>query len=116
MLRRGTRYRLRLPLKLEFLYIRIYNNSVEISFDPVKNEKNIAERGISFERVLEFDFETALFREDRRRDYGEVRMQALGFLGHRLHMLVFVEIESGIRVVSLRKANKREVKCYEKAT
>ncbi|WP_258076161.1 BrnT family toxin [Methylobacter tundripaludum] len=46
---------------------------------------------------------------DNRRDYGEIRHRALGFLDHRLYALVFVEIVGGIRVISFRKANKREV-------
>jgi len=45
-----------------------------------------------------------------------VRWQALGFLDDRLHMLVFAETATGIRVISFRKANKREVKWYEQAT
>lgn len=84
-----------------------------INFDPSKNIKNISERGLSFECVAEFEFETAQFVIDNRHDYGETRYRALGFLGHRLHPLVFVEIIGGIRVISFRKANKREVKHYE---
>ena len=56
------------------------------------------------------------FATDDRRDYGEVRWQALGLLDGRLHMLVFVETAAGIRVISFRKANQREVKRHEKAT
>jgi uncharacterized protein len=89
---------------------------VKIAFDPAKNEKNIRERGLSFEEVVGFDFETAIFVEDFRRDYGEIRWRALGLLHGRLHALVFVEITDGIRVISLRKANKREVRLYEQAT
>jgi hypothetical protein len=33
---------------------------VEIAFDPGKNERNVRERGLSFERAAEFDFETAV--------------------------------------------------------
>jgi uncharacterized protein len=86
---------------------------MKIDFDPDKNTKNILERSLSFERVAEFDFETALFTIDNRRDYGETRYRALGFIDHRLHALVFVEIIGGIRVISFRKANKREVQHYE---
>lgn len=89
---------------------------MELSYDAAKSERNIAERGLSFERAAEFDFETALFVEDARRDYGEVRWQALGFLDGRLHMLVFAETGTGIRIISFRKANKREVKRHEQAT
>jgi len=44
---------------------------MKITFDPVKNERNIRERGLSFERAAEFDFETADFIIDDRKDYGE---------------------------------------------
>lgn len=53
---------------------------------------------------------------DDRKEYGEQRIRALGRVGVRVHSLVFVETEDGIRVISFRKANKREVKLYEKAT
>ena len=86
---------------------------MEITFDPVKNARNIEERDLSFERVAEFDFESAVFVEDTRRDYGERRWRALGRVGDRVHALVFVETDSGIRVISFRKANEREVKHYE---
>jgi uncharacterized protein len=86
---------------------------VKIDFDPIKNAKNIQERGLSFERVSEFDFETAHYLIDTRSDYGEIRYRALGFLEQRLYALVFVQIVGGIRVISFRKANKRELKHYE---
>ena len=89
---------------------------MEISFDPAKNALNIELRGLSFERVADFEFETALFLQDVRRDYGEVRMRALGWLDKRVHALVFVETKLGIRVISFRKANKREVNIYESQT
>lgn len=89
---------------------------MEISFDPAKNARNKQERRLSFENVAEFDFESAYFEEDRRRDYGEMRIRALGLLDRRLHALVFVETATGIRVISFRRANKREVKRYEQTT
>jgi uncharacterized DUF497 family protein len=88
---------------------------VEISFDPVKNEKNIRERGLSFERAAEFDFEGATFLVDDRREYGELRYIAIGYLDRRLHILCFVSTTTGIRVVSFRKANAREATRYGKA-
>ncbi len=87
---------------------------MQFTYDPTKNECNIAERNLSFERVREFEFASAVIMEDNRRDYGEVRQRALGLLGGRLHALVFVARSSTIRIISLRKANKREEKFYEK--
>ena len=89
---------------------------MNISYDPGKNEKNIAERGISFERVAEFEWSGALIVEDSRKDYGEPRFQALGFIGKRLHALVFTPRAGRVHVISLRKANRREVNRYETQT
>lgn len=89
---------------------------MEISFDPAKNALNISLRGLSFEQVTEFEFESAIYQLDNRQDYGEERIRALGFVSGRLHALVFVETALGIRVISFRKANKREVKYYAEET
>lgn len=89
---------------------------MKIEFDPAKNERNIHERGLSFDMAADFDWETVLVIVDDRRDYGECRFRALGFIGDRLHALVFTPREGGIRVISLRRANQREVKSYEQET
>jgi len=78
------------------------------------SERNAAERGLPFDRAAEFDFETALIGEDDRRDYGETRWVAFGMIGDRLHALCFMPTIDGIRVISLRKANAKEVRRYEK--
>jgi uncharacterized DUF497 family protein len=85
---------------------------MRIEFDPVKSEWNRRNRGLPFERVADFDFLTAQMIVDTRRDYGEVRYVALGNLDNRLHVLCFTETAKGIRVISLRKANAREVQRY----
>jgi uncharacterized protein len=81
---------------------------MEITFDSVKNERNIRERGLSFERVAEVRFSAADVTADIRRDYGETRYVALCYLERRLHILCFTETDFGIRVISFRKANLRE--------
>ena len=83
---------------------------MKLSYDPAKSQRNERERGLSFERARDFDFETAKFWEDDRQDYPETRYVALGYLDGRLHVLVFCETEDGIRVISFRKANNREGK------
>ena len=53
---------------------------------------------------------------DQRRDYDEQRMVALGYIGLRIMAVVFVdrppEQPTERRIISLRKANSREVKRY----
>ena len=86
---------------------------MRFEFDPAKNERNIQERGISFALSAEFDWTTALvLRSDRA---GEVRYMAMGEIEGRLHVLVYTKRGQTLRIISLRRANKREVKRYEKA-
>lgn len=89
---------------------------MKIEFDPEKNARNIELRGISFEEAAEFEWASAVIIPDARRDYGEARYRAFGFIGNRLHALVFTPREGAIRVISLRKANRREVLRYETQT
>lgn len=86
-----------------------------IDFDPDKSARNEEERGLPFTAVERFDWEGALFHEDDRYDYPEQRFIGLGKIGQRVHVVCFTPIEDGIRVISLRKANTREVKRYENA-
>lgn len=81
---------------------------MNISFDPAKSERNIAERGLPFERAADFDFGTAKFWQDLRHSYPETRYVAIGYLDDRLHVMVFSETAVGIRVISFRRANSRE--------
>ena len=83
-----------------------------ISYDPEKNELNIRERGLSFDRAVDFDFATAVFHTEMRK--GELRRNAVGYLDKRLHLLCYVPTSDGIRVISFRKTNQREVKLYGK--
>ena len=88
---------------------------MEITYDPAKNERNVRERGLSFDRVAEFNFSSAKLVEDSRRDYGERRFVAVGYLDDRLYVLCFTEVDGGVRVISFRKANRREVRKYAEA-
>ena len=87
---------------------------MRVTYDPAKNERNIRERDLSFELASEFDFGTAYVALDTRREHREERYVALGNLHERLHVLCFTETAEGIRVISFRKANDREVKRYAK--
>ena len=90
---------------------------MHIEFDTHKNDTNILDRGLSFERVVNFEFETAVFKQDTRRDYGESRQIGYAIAGDRLYCVVFVDrppdMPTERRIISLRKANSREVRNYE---
>ncbi|HJS45086.1 MAG TPA: BrnT family toxin [Rhizomicrobium sp.] len=86
-----------------------------IRWNEAKRAANLAKHGVDFTAAAAFDWDSALVVEDTRFDYGERRYQALGIIGQRLYMLVFTPILDGFRVISLRKANKREVLFHEKS-
>jgi uncharacterized DUF497 family protein len=81
---------------------------MRIEFDTFKNDKNIRERGLSFELVAGFDFAAARIWQDTRKAYSEARFIAMGYLNNRLHVLCFAQMDGGVRVISFRKANARE--------
>jgi uncharacterized protein len=83
---------------------------MRITFDPAKNARNILQRGLPFDLVADLDWDTAIAREDRRRDYGERRIQVLGLIGLRLHVAVVTWRGDAVHVISLRKANRKEVR------
>jgi len=83
-----------------------------IEFDPAKDAINRAKHGISLGDAAVLDWDTAVTWPDTRIDYGEARMSGLGYLGERLYSVAFVDRGDIRRVISLRKANKREFKDY----
>jgi uncharacterized protein len=81
-------------------------------FDTAKDGINTAKHGLSLAEVESFDWETALILEDMRTQYAERRFTASGYIGERLYVMVFCLRADVVRVISLRKANKREEKNY----
>jgi uncharacterized DUF497 family protein len=88
---------------------------MEIEFDLKKSAKNAVERGLPFDLVADFDFETALVAPDAREAYGEDRFIAAGHIGERLYVVAYTMRDATLRVISFRKANAREVERYEQA-
>ncbi len=87
--------------------------NIEIEFNQDKSDKNFDERGIHFDSAKFFNWDSALVWEDTRKDYKEKRYSAIGFINNRLHVLVFTTRNEALRIISLRKANKREVKQHD---
>ncbi len=81
-------------------------------WEESKRAANRRDHGIDFDGARHFDWETAVVAIDEREDYGELRELALGFIGVRLHAMVFTRRGRSIRVISLRKANRTEVRRY----
>ncbi|SAI65852.1 phage protein [Bordetella ansorpii] len=88
---------------------------MNIVFDPVKSVGNQIKHGISLAAAQNLEWDCAMAALDDRRPYGEDRMIAIGYIGDRLYVVVYVDRDDCRRVISLRKANAREVKQYAEA-
>jgi uncharacterized protein len=81
-------------------------------WDDNKLACNLENHKVHFNLAEQFDWETALIEPDNRKDYGEGRFAAFGLIGARLYCLVYTLRNDVKRIISLRKANPREVKRY----
>ena len=83
---------------------------MEYEWDDGKNEANIAAGRLGFAAVESFEWETAVIRPRPRS--GESRWAAIGYIGDRLHFVVYTAREDRIRIISLRRASRQEERIY----
>jgi uncharacterized DUF497 family protein len=88
---------------------------VQFDFDPGKDATNQSKHGLSLAAAAGLNWDAALVWIDDRADYGEARMVALAPNGDILFFVAFVDREPARRIISLRRANRREVNHYVKA-
>jgi len=81
---------------------------VEIEFDPAKDAANLAKHGISLEAGAQVIKRAVAKITDTRFDYGEERFIAFGYMDRRLYVCVFTARGETTRIISVRKASKRE--------
>jgi uncharacterized DUF497 family protein len=89
---------------------------MKLTFDPNKDAANVAKHNLSLAEASNLDWDNALVWVDCRRDYGEDRQVALVPMNQQLYFIAFVDRKTVRRVISLRRANKREFDRYEQET
>lgn len=89
---------------------------MQIEFDPEKDADNRAKHGVSLALAAKLDWEAALVWFDERFNYGELRVIALAPKTGILYYVAFVERRFARRIISLRRANRREIKHYVEST
>ena len=82
-------------------------------WDEAKRDANLVKHGMDFAAMEAFEWHTAIEYLDD--DRSEPRFVATGYIGDRLHVVVFVERGDRLRVVSLRRATALERKRYAEA-
>jgi len=82
-------------------------------WDAEKNRKNVAKHGLHFKDAeLVFAGPCVTFEDDRF-DYGEERLITLGLLAGRLVVIAHSPRDEETRIISMRKANRREQEIYQ---
>ena len=88
---------------------------MQFSWDDNKNEQNIQKHGLGFEFAKQLFNNDLLIIPDIRFNYTENRYIGYGFIDGRLMVVVYTErLPDIIRIISFRKANKREQQTYKK--
>ena len=88
---------------------------MKYEYDENKSQLNKIKRGFGFELAGHLEWDYAAGFVDDRKEYGELRIRALAPIGDRLYSLTYTMRGKACRVISLRKASKKELKEYEKA-
>jgi uncharacterized DUF497 family protein len=86
---------------------------MRITFDAAKREKTLRERGLDFARAREVFDGLTITLQDQRQDYGEPRFITAGWLDARLVVLLWTPRGLARRIISMRKANEREIDKYK---
>ena len=79
--------------------------------DENKSRANLEKHGTDFSAIYDFDWATASVEHDLR--HSELRFIAYGYIGVRLHVVVYTDRGIKTRIISLRKADPGEVRRYE---
>ena len=87
---------------------------MHFTFDPNKSRANYFKHGIVLEFAQQLEWAKEVVWQDARHSYNEVRMSGLVPLEGTIYAVAYVLRAESTRMISLRKANNREMKRYEK--
>ena len=82
------------------------------TWDDAKRQSNLIKHGLDFSDAPKvFEGPLVLFEDDRH-DYGEQRMIGIGLLDFLVVLIVHVESDEEIRIISMRRADSDETDLY----
>lgn len=87
---------------------------MHFTWDESKRQSNLIKHGLDFADAEKVFAGPLVLFEDRRKDYGEQRMIGIGSLDDLVVLVVHVESDETIRIISMRKASRDEISLYYK--
>lgn len=88
---------------------------MKIEFDPEKRQRTLIERQLDFARAAEVFADVTVTQQDARFEYGEARYTTVGVLDGRMVIVVWTPRGDVRRIISMRKANEREIARFSPA-
>ena len=88
---------------------------MEFDWDPPKRDKVLAERGIDFANAVAIFSGHVCVTQDVRRDYGEVRMTAIGCVGDRYYTVVYTDRGLVRWVITAWSSNRKERAAWQRS-
>jgi hypothetical protein len=89
---------------------------MRLTYDPRKDAENLRRHGVSLQLAAELEWDSALVWIDSGFEYEELRMIALAPESNIVYYVAFVDRPDERRIISLRRATRREVKHYVEST
>ena len=83
---------------------------MEYEWDDAKQRSNLQKHRVDFTAIEDFEWNTAIITLTHR--YRETRYVAIGYIGNRLYTVVYTQRGDITRIISLRKASRREEREY----
>lgn len=94
-----------------------YTYAMNFEWDEAKSEACFRVRGFDFTYAARAFFDpNRVVHADTRHSYGEECYQLMGKIEQRLFVVAYTPRHDAMRIISARKANRREVRHYEDST
>jgi uncharacterized protein len=85
---------------------------MEFGWDPAKHERTRRERGFGFDFAVRIFLGPTVEAVDRRRDYGEQRIRAIGQIDGRIYVVICTERAGLCWVISAWKASGKDARTW----
>jgi uncharacterized protein len=87
---------------------------MDFEWDAAKGEENVRKHGIDFPTAVRVFLDPSrIEREDTRISYEETRTEVIGMVDVQVLVLIYTPRADRIRIISARKANRRERRAYD---
>jgi uncharacterized protein len=87
---------------------------MNFTWDEPKRQSNLKKHGLDFADAAKVFRGPLVLFEDQRESYGEQRMIGIGLLDYLVVLIVHVESDDSIRIISMRKADSDETDLFYK--